>query len=223
MRADRLLLLFAKAPRPGAVKTRLIGRRSAEEVTELYAAFLNDLLERLGEGSFAVRVGWATAAGEDPPRTAAPAFLQRGRDLGERLLHGLTEAARVAETMAVVGSDHPDLPVARVEEAFAAVESGCDAALGPTPDGGYYLLALRAEALDARLFEDVPWSTPEVAQRTLERCRQVGLRVSLLPPERDVDREDDVAALAGRLGRPGRSSPRTARLLARWGYAVSGR
>jgi Uncharacterized protein conserved in bacteria (DUF2064) len=121
--------------------------------------------------------------------------------------------------VAALGSDHPTVEIELIERAFAAVEDGADVALGPAEDGGYYLIALAADAVRRRLFEDVPWSTSGVLAATLERCEQLGLAVELLPAAADVDTPADLARLAVRLAPPGAAAdgcPRTRALLARW-------
>lgn len=202
----RLLLLFTKPARAGRVKTRLIGDLSAREAAELHAAFLDDLVERLAGGAFTLRLLWALEPGR-----------QEGAGLGDRLYDALSAAAREAPFVAALGSDHPTLPVAVAERAFAALEAGADAVLGPAEDGGYYLIALRAAAVRRRLFEDVPWSTPGVLAATLERCRELGFAWELLPEAADVDTPDDLRRLAAALAAGGDlGCPRTRGLLAAW-------
>ena len=89
--------------------------------------------------------------------------------------------------------------------------------VGPALDGGYYLIAARARALHPRLFEGIPWSTERVLAHTLERCREVGLEASLLPPASDVDTPADLDALASRLRLDAGRCPRTGALLQSWG------
>jgi rSAM/selenodomain-associated transferase 1 len=217
--SDRCLFVFTKPAEPGRVKTRLIGALTAEEAAALHQAFLGDLLERLGGGDFDVRLAWALEPGETLPAGPVPGQAQRGGDLGERLFDALAGAAGSHPFVAAVGSDHPDLPLATVEAAFAAVEAGVEVALGPATDGGYYLIALRAEAVDRRLFADIAWSTPAVLAATIDRCRDLGLAVALLPEASDVDTADDLRRLAERLADAGElggaaDCPRTRALLA---------
>jgi len=212
-------VLFSKPVRPGRVKTRLIGELTAGEAAELHAAFLGDVLDVLRRGRFRLQVAWALDAGEEPPATAGvDSFRQRGADLGARLFHGLGRAARSAELVAAVGSDHPELTAATVEEAFRRLEAGADAVLGPADDGGYYLIGLRRTAIRRELFDGVPWSTGEVLEQTLERCRRLGLRTEILATGRDVDVADDLRRLARRLAAGGGGCPRTRALLAAWGW-----
>ncbi len=214
---DACLVLFTKPAVPGRVKTRLIGELTAEQAAELHAAFVEDALASLAGPGHELRVAWALAEGEQPPACRVPGFRQAGRDLGERLYRGLHRAAAGHRRVAAVGSDHPDLPVALVEEAFGRLESGGRVVLGPAADGGYYLIALRGEDLQRELFEGVAWSTPAVLEQTVARCRLLGLEPSLLAEWSDVDRPDDLARLTAALANGGPSCPRTRRLLAAWG------
>lgn len=212
--------LFAKPPLAGRVKTRLVGPITADQAAVLYGAFLDDLVARLQDGRFSLRLAWALEEGAVPPSMPglreAP-LVQRGADLGARLYQALDELARLGhQRLAAVGSDQPELSTARVEEAFRELDQS-DVVLGPAIDGGYYLIALRASALHPRLFEAVAWSTERVLEQTLDRCRELGRSWSLLVPEADVDTPADLLALVARLRRePGRC-PRTEAVLRSWG------
>jgi len=210
------LLLFTKPAEPGRVKTRLIGDLNPQQAAALHAAFLDDLVAQLRGGDYELRLAWAVGDGEEMPDRAEPGLRQRGAGLGDRLYHALADAAAEFPRVAALGSDHPDLPRERVGQAFAALGRS-DVALGPARDGGYYLIALRAAAVEPRLFEDLPWSTSELFERTLERCRELGLRVELLPEASDVDTPDDLRRLAERLAADPRACPRTRALLHAWG------
>jgi hypothetical protein len=114
-----------------------------------------------------------------------------------------------------VGSDHPALPLALVHRAFERVEAGADVVLGPAEDGGYYLIALGPKAAAPRLFEGIAWSTDQVLAATLDRCRELGLSVELLPEASDVDTPEDLRRLAARMAEEGDlGCPRTRALLA---------
>jgi uncharacterized protein len=240
MKSPPCLLLFTKPARPGRVKTRLVGARVGErtlgerDAAALHAALLGDVAARLGEAAgeaFRVRVAWDLAPGEALPplpaelagRAVVDATRQRGRDLGERLFRAFDEAARDHPVVAAVGSDHPKLSLAAVRRAFAALAAGeGDVALGPSLDGGYYLVAVRRESLSPRLFAEIDWSTERVLAQTRERCRELGLSVVELPAARDVDRGEDVIALAGEIAAAEAAGeavgcPRTRQVLAGWG------
>ena len=216
MPASRRLLLFTKPAREGRVKTRLIGDLTPAEAAELHAAFLADLLERLREGEFELRLAWALEPEEEIPAMPWVGIRQQGSDLGERLYRALSEAAGEAAAVAALGSDHPTLPLDLVHLAFDRVEAGADVVLGPAEDGGYYLIALAAGAVSRRLFEGIAWSTERVLPATLERCRELGLSVELLPVAADIDTPGDLQRLALRMAHGDLGCPRTRELLAAW-------
>jgi rSAM/selenodomain-associated transferase 1 len=217
MAENRCVVLFTKPARAGRVKTRLIGDLTPDQAAELHAAFLADVLERLQRGSFHLQIAWAMDTDEALPESTSPGFRQTGEDLGERLLRGLRRVARDYPFVAAVGSDHPDLPIERLGEAFARLAEGADVVLGPAQDGGYYLIAVSRQSLGRTLFSDIPWSTGRVLEATLERCRQQGLSVDLLTREADVDTPADLERLAASLAARPADCPRTQRLLASWG------
>lgn len=218
-----MLLLFTKPARPGRVKTRLIGDLTAPDAARLHEAFVLDLLDRLSGAlrsahrPFEVRIAWALEEGEPIPAAPFPGERQEGGDLGERLYRALCRAARGGGAVAALGTDYPTMPLERIEEAFARLESGADVVVGPAVDGGYYLIALRAEAVAERLFEEIAWSTHRVLTQTVERCRELGLLLDLLPAGADVDTPDDLRRLARELEEGDRGCPRTRALLAAWG------
>jgi uncharacterized protein len=219
MPSPRRLLLFTKPAREGRVKTRLIGDLTAAEAAGLHAAFLEDLLGRLREGEFELRLAWALDPGEEIPAGPVPGVRQEGSDLGERLYQALS-SVKTGSVMAL-GSDHPTLPLELVERAFERVEAGADVVIGPAEDGGYYLIALRAGAVYPRLFEDIAWSTERVLPSTLDRCRELGLAVELLPMASDVDTPDDLRRLAARMAEDDLGCPSTRALLQSLGVLQS--
>lgn len=216
---DRCLVLFSKPARAGRVKTRLIGELSPQQAADLHAAFLEDLLTRLRRGRFSLRIAWALAQDEPVPPAEVQGRRQEGTELGERMFRALAAEGRAHHWVAVVGSDHPDLPLSLVNEAFDKLARGADVVLGPAEDGGYYLLAVASHALRKELFEGIEWSSHRVLEATLARCRELGLKVELLPPAADVDTTADLRRLIATLERdPDVDCPRTRNLLAAWGY-----
>lgn len=213
---SRRLLLFTKPAREGRVKTRLIGDLTAAEAASLHAAFLDDLLERLREGDFELRLAWALDSSDDLPAGPVPGIRQEGDDLGERLYRALSGAAGEVSSVMALGSDHPTLPLERIHQAFEALERGARVVLGPAEDGGYYLVALRSDAVSRRLFQDIPWSTAGVLPATLERCRELGISPELLPVAADVDTPEDLRRLASRMVSEDLGCPRTRELLRLW-------
>lgn len=192
----RRLAVFARAPVPGRAKTRLSPALPPASAADLYAALLSDTLAAGdASGAEARTVWWA-----DEPASAGAAWSpahQRGEGLGERLAHALAaELAHLGARVVLVGSDAPALTAAHLDEAFHALESH-DLVLGPTVDGGYWSIGLRAPCPE--LFHDIPWSTREVLTRTLVRAHGAGLRVRTLATLDDLDTPQDVATLVGRL------------------------
>lgn len=205
---DRTLIIFARQPVPGATKTRLCPPLTPATASALYAAFLHDTLDRArGLSGVGPVVAYtpATAAGYfaelAPDLVAEP---QRGDDLGERMeraiaaaLQRANAAGAVAPSVVLVGSDSPDLPAAHLVAAFEHLEAGADVVLGPSSDGGYYLVGVRRP--QPRLLRDVPMSTPTVLADTLAVAAAAGLAVALLPPWHDVDTAADLARLVDAL------------------------
>ena len=183
-------VLFAKKPTPGAVKTRLQSQLSAAEAARLYEALLLDCATALhATAATAKVVAFAPAHAEDALHTLlAPIGVfeyvpQIEADLGQRL-EGLMQwaFAQGAERVVIVGSDSPSLPAAYIDEGLAILREK-EVVLGPSTDGGYYLVGRRKGA--SRIFQDVAWSTGMVLEQTLARLGTQTL--GLLPPWYDVD------------------------------------
>lgn len=217
--SDACVVLFAKPPRPGRVKTRLIGDGiTAERAAELYAAFLRDMIDRFrGASDFDLLLAWALDEGEILPEFGVDAVRQEGSDLGERMCHALTHAARSHAYVVALGSDTPDLPRQRVVDALEKLKTGeAEVILGPSRDGGYYLIALPAKAVLQELFEAIDWSTGRVLSQTLSRCRAAGLATEMLEVESDVDRFEDLVELRRRLAEGNSSAGETLAVLRSW-------
>lgn len=213
---SRCLVLFTKPAIAGRVKTRLIGELTAEQAAELHEAFLGDLIERVKSGNFALRIAWALEPRESVPESTVAAFRQQGADLGERLFDGLGRTSEDHDLVAAIGSDHPELPLSHIESGFDKLAEGAEVVLGPTADGGYYLVGATKQALNREIFAGIDWSTDRVLRSTLDRCRDLGLSVELLPTGADVDTPDDLTRLASRLAKGECDCPRTIRLLRAW-------
>lgn len=189
------VVVLAKHPIPGAVKTRLAAAIGAEPACRLYRAFILDLAGRLADS--ALPVTWAFWP-PDAPFAAlvapAPCLPQVAGDLGARLDAAMRACfAQRRVPVIALGADAPQLEIERLHEAAAALAGGADVVLGPALDGGYYLIALGAP--DAHVFSGIPWGTGGVLEATLARARERGLRVRLLPPTFDVDEVAGLTAL----------------------------
>jgi len=214
---SRCVIVFSKPARPGTVKTRLIGRLTPQQASDIHEAFLGDLVDRLRQGKFLLKVAWAKSPEAEAPDLGIPAITQKGDDLGDRLFDALSKEAKDFDMVAAIGSDHPDLPLSRVHLAFDELESGADVVLGPAEDGGYYLIAIHAQSLDRNLFHGIEWSSSTVFPDTLSRCRSMGLKVTHLETAADVDLPEDLDRLARELAdNPAIDCPRTRQILSDW-------
>lgn len=213
------LVLMAKAPRPGLSKTRLAGPdgAGAQHAARLADAFLRDTLATMRALVDVERLLWFAPADAEPYFKAldpdAHLLAQPDTDFGARVAAAFDAAFTVgAERVVVLGSDTPHLEPARIEQAFAALDTK-DLVLGPCPDGGYYLLGLRHPC--AALFERIDWSTARVREQTLERARAAGLHVEELEELFDVDTPLDLELLRRWIALHGPARcPHTARALA---------
>lgn len=201
-----VLVVFARAPELGRVKTRLAAAIGPEAALACYRALGASVVSAVGATH--ARGSWATVVAHTPADAAgamavwlerdpaAPSLAYRAQadgDLGARM-RAAVEAAVVAgaRRVVVIGTDCPDVDAAVVGAAFAALDAA-DVVLGPALDGGYYLVGVRAPASRAcaALFTGVPWSAPDTLAVSLARAEAAGLSVAQLAPRRDVDTVDD--------------------------------
>jgi uncharacterized protein len=215
--ARNALLVIAKQPVAGRVKTRLGALFSPETKAEFYHCLILDTLALAERVRGVDRVVlFAPNGAEAYFRRLAPGFQhhpQRGADLGARLFHGLEDYLQRGYTrVVIVDSDSPTLPVACLERAFALLEES-DVVLGPCDDGGYYLVG--AKAAHAELFLGIEMSTPRVFAETAARAEAAGLKLAVLPKWYDIDSAADVQRLRAELACDGRLSLHTAQFLRR--------
>jgi rSAM/selenodomain-associated transferase 1 len=180
------IILFAKAPVAGRVKTRLEPVLGAEAALDLHKAFVLDMLDKLSTLSGATGIELHTDIATDAWRRPNVVLrTQISGDLGSRMLHAL--GGRWA---CIVGSDAPTLPVSHIE---ALLASSADLALGPCEDGGYYAISCRRAHPD--MFRGVEWSSERALEQTEKSARQCGLSVERGPGWYDVDRPGDLKRL----------------------------
>lgn len=198
-----LLIIFAKEPRPGQVKTRLSPPLSPQDTAQLYHNFLLDILEEMGQIpdlrlalAFSPPQAQRFFQGLAPP--GSDLFPQEGKDLGERMARAFDRGFEAGfGPILLRGSDTPDLPATVVSEAREALASGkAQVVLGPATDGGYYLVGLTQP--QPALFQGPAWSGPTVMKDTLKLTRQQGLKVHLLPSWSDIDTYADLLAFLRR-------------------------
>ncbi|MEP6801062.1 MAG: TIGR04282 family arsenosugar biosynthesis glycosyltransferase [Acidobacteriota bacterium] len=223
MRARPSLVLFARVPVAGRVKTRLAPRLTNEGALRLYRAFLEDAARLYGAFP-----AWEPVLAAEPDRDApelAALFpapwrreSQHAGGLGERLAAAFSrEFALGAPAAVAVGSDHPALFRQTVADALDRVASGGAAAI-PAEDGGYCAIAFSADSPWEEALREIPWSTDAVLETTRLRLAACGVELSMLPSGYDVDRPDDLDRLRRDLSARDPQSPdfpaATARALA---------
>lgn len=196
--AQRVLGLFAKAPVPGLVKTRLASAIGPDAAAEWYARSLRTIFRRTAaayphvERLLFFSPPENAAAFDGMPAAPVHRVPQVQGDLGARMAAAFRYCFDRAAFPVLIGTDAPSLPMEWLERAWRALESS-DLVLGPAKDGGYYLIGLRAE--QPALFADVAWGTDRVFATTRERAKALDLRVHGLPEWFDVDTLDDLTAL----------------------------
>ena len=199
MRPD-ILVIFAKWPAPGQVKTRLCPPLSLEQAAKMAEAFLKDTIDRVtGLEDVEVWVAFTPAHARENFRLAVPASIhllpQRGTDLGRRESNAFGDLLPMTDrAVAILGSDVPTVPLAFLREGFSRLTEGqCDVVLGPSSDGGYYFIGGRG--FFPALFEGIDWSTPNVLHQTLDQAKSCNLRTYLLPLWDDIDTPADLQRL----------------------------
>ena len=194
------LVVMAKSPIAGEVKTRLVPPLSSQQASDLCRCLLLDLLKSVRSFSEAdLHVAFTPTAAADLFKQLVPSgfscFPQRGKELGERMKHVFEELFGTGyRNVVIIGSDIPVFPAGFLRQAFAALdESGQRVVLGPSRDGGYYLIGL--SRLVPEIFVDIPWGTDRVLKATLEKLSRLGVEVSRLPEWFDVDTIEDLILL----------------------------
>ena len=225
----RCLVVVAKQPVAGQVKTRIAAALGAGQAAALYHCALEDTLDLLA-GYGAARPAISYAPPDDEARAffaaLAPGFVlipQHGDDFGARLLSAFQGLeARGMRRVVLIGTDNPSLPAGYIDQAFAALDDpGVDAVLGPTSDGGYYLIGMRRP--HPALFERIRWSTEVVAAETRERAAEAGIRLVDIASWYDLDTVDDLRVLLEDVRRTGDNrAPRTRAFVERKGLAIVG-
>jgi len=193
---DRCLLFFIKNPQKGQVKTRLASAIGDEMAVRLYKRFLLEMLSTLNKGTFLFYLcvypvdaleGLRTWLGED--------YLympQQGENLGERMKNAFMEAlAMNFKRVVLIGSDIPSLPLEFIEEAFISLEKK-DVVIGPSVDGGYYLIGFQDKKFSPRAFKGILWSTERVFEETMKVLEHENLTVHTLKTLRDIDTIQDL-------------------------------
>jgi rSAM/selenodomain-associated transferase 1 len=218
--AHNAVIVFCKPPVAGRVKTRLIGAlMSARQAAEIHEACVKDTIAMVNALPGTQR--WLyVAAGRAAARRMATQMrigaiwkvvTQRGADLGERMRNAIEEQLRAgAEKVVVVGSDSPWMGRERIARALQLLDK-IDVVLGPSEDGGYYLVAARQAV--SKMFSGIHWGTVEVLAKTLRALRATRTSFRLLKRDFDLDRPEDLRRVARMAARGKLRAPKLARLL----------
>lgn len=193
------LMVFAKAPIPGQVKTRLVAVLGPNGATACHRALVRCSLALARRSTVAQVELWCSPDSKHDffrccqSRYAVSLHDQQGTDLGARMQHAFKQTLGKAGFALLMGSDCPSLTVSDLDRARQALKDGYDAVIGPALDGGYVLMGLRQG--EPSLFSEIPWGTAAVVQLTRERMRRLRWRWYELPVRWDVDRPEDLHRL----------------------------
>jgi len=190
------ILIFAKAPEPGKVKTRLISVLGAVGAADLYRRLLRTTVQRIVAAQIAPLICWCAPAPHHKEfRQLSRDYgitleAQVGADLGERMEHAASRQLTVGGPVVLIGGDCPVLQVAHLQQTLVWLRDGCDAVIGPAEDGGYVLLGLNRTSPE--LFRGIAWGGDSVLNATRNRIRDLGWRWRELEPMWDLDRPADL-------------------------------
>jgi len=196
------LLVFARLPEHGAVKTRLASELGPDRALAVYSAMLRDPLASIGESKedTEVEVLWAPTEAADGEALAKafgdrPLAMQTGETLGDRLSMAFSERFffHRTERIIAVGVDDPTIPRPLIDAAFELLES-CDWVVGPARDGRYYLIGCRGPAFESEAFQEIAWGTSSVFSSTIAKIRAWQRNLAILPMRSDIDTAADLEA-----------------------------
>jgi len=191
--------MLVKMPERGMVKSRLALSIGNNAALGLYKCFVSDIIGTLTGGGYSLTIFF------HPPDSMQGVvqwlgdehrlFPQTGDDLGERMKNAFkTVFSQGFRSALLIGSDSPDLPNRIIDEALISLKDH-DVVLGPSYDGGYYLIGFRTDTFLPQVFDGIVWSTPAVFRQTLDVLKKTNPRFHILPKWRDIDTFDDLKAL----------------------------
>ena len=195
-----LIVVMAKAPRAGDVKTRLVPPLTKQQAATLAACFVRDTVFNAKQLVNDVMIAYFPSNARTDLEPILPLglmwFEQQGPNLGERLESVATHVSGLGfRPLIIMGADSPTLPVTFIEEALNALRCGeADVSLGPTEDGGYYLVGLNVAV--AGLFKNIDWSSPFAYEQTVANAVALNLRLHTAPTWYDIDTPTDLSRLS---------------------------
>jgi rSAM/selenodomain-associated transferase 1 len=200
---NRCLIVFVKYPQSGQVKSRLAKDYDDDFAADLYKAFVIDILECVVKGDWQLRIYF------DPPEREIEIKKlfgngheyrpQLGADLGVRMKNAFDDCfSEGFNSLVLIGSDFPDLPLKIIEDAFAVLDGSSDAVIGPANDGGYYLIGFRYDTFLPHIFEGLTWGTPIVLEETIRILKAKNHIPQLIDEWHDIDTRNDFLGLIER-------------------------
>jgi rSAM/selenodomain-associated transferase 1 len=199
---DTCILLFVKYPEKGKVKRRLATDINKEIIQQLYRCFVDDTLATIKKIDTDLFICFFPADAEKKFHEwlgSTFSYLpQKGTNLGERMKNCFSEAfTKGFRKVVLIGSDSPDLPGAFLQSAFTELQTH-DVVLGPSSDGGFYLIGFKNTTFPPSVFEEIQWSTPMVFQQTMAKIKGTNQSLSILPIWSDIDTITDLKNLVSR-------------------------
>ena len=198
MSEKSVLIIFAKAPVPGYVKTRLVPGVSPNKAASIYKRLLSRTLNLANQTDFSSIQVWVDGDIQHEffknmkKRYGYKLSHQTGRDLGVRMSNAFRAVLRNYSQALLIGGDCVNLRLSDLRQARSYLEYGHDVVLGPAADGGYYLIGLREN--NPRLFQNIKWGNEIVTKQTLSRINAQNLKLALLPQRNDLDESKDLLA-----------------------------
>lgn len=186
-------ILFAKSPMAGKVKTRLIPALGAKKAAEIYRSLLlrnAALLERADDTENHIFAGGDSDLAFFKDFKDWKLHVQVSGGLGHRMKSAINSLLGIHSYVVLIGADIADAQATDIEEAFMHLERGDDLVIGPSFDGGYWLIGTKRG--DLSIFENIPWSSPKVLDSTLQAASNQGLRYSLIATRHDIDTPEDL-------------------------------
>lgn len=198
----RCVVMFVKYPEKGEVKSRLTKYLDEDFVVNLYKNFVVDLLETLEKGDYKFKIAFYPIEKRfkiiQQFGNGYSYLPQIGADLGGKMKNAFSQCfSEGFRKVMIIGSDSPDLTNQIIEEAFNSLENH-DVVIGPSLDGGYYLIGFKKETFYPEVFKGISWSTETVFENTMKILSKKGYEVCVLPKWRDVDRPEDLKELIKR-------------------------
>jgi len=202
MNKKRCVVLFARYPERGKIKSRLATVYDPDFIAGLYQNFVDDLIDMLRGSDLPFLIAFHPPEKEEEMKRlfgGEIAYIpQEGSDLGERMKNAFIRCfSKGFDSVVIIGSDIPDLPQEIPEAALRALENH-DVSIGPAGDGGYYLVGFRKETFTPSVFEGITWGTDTVLEETAKILKEKNRSLYLLPKWNDIDRPDDLKGFVRR-------------------------